>query len=132
MRVDLAPAKWMALKAIANQYRSNVRELVEIAVDELIAAHQKPARKPSKSRTRVRSTGRAPVSVRPVAAGRTYAEKPCAKCGRDFSPTGPRSKYCGRCQDAPVASSSSVAASPTVVWNGTMGRQGVPLPGGRV
>jgi hypothetical protein len=29
---------------------------------------------------------------------RSYAPKPCARCGNEFQPTGPRASYCASCK----------------------------------
>jgi hypothetical protein len=48
--------------------------------------------------------GRKPSALKGRPAGaRSYRPKPCARCARDFSPTGPRAIYCARpdCQERP-------------------------------
>lgn len=110
----LTTAQRTALGKIARGYHCEVGALVSIAVDELIAAHAQPPRREKRARPAART-----VAPKPK-AGRLYAEKPCARCSKAFTPTGPRSKYCGCTAAAPAAESE-------VVWNGTMGRNGRSL-----
>jgi hypothetical protein len=117
MQITVTRADLKRLKAIAIEYECDARALVEIAIEELIAAHEKPKAPDVQKRT-----------AKPAAAeaiGRSYALKPCAHCGKSFQPLGPRGMYCGHCRpgETPLTDDLEVA------WNGAMGKNGTSLTG---
>lgn len=121
MQITVTSADRKRLKAIAADYDCDERALVEIAIEELIAAHEKPKAPEVQKRT----AKPAPAPMK--GAGRSYAEKPCVDCGTPFQPSGPRATRCSRCRAGEAIQTNSDA--PEVVWNGSMGRRGASLTG---
>ena len=102
MHVTLSARDRGALEGIAKQYRCGVRELVVVAVQELIKAH-----KPQIKQSRRRAPSPPPAARQPPIASST-------------TPASPSS--------APPAAAVADAGS-DVVWNGASGRRGVSLTG---
>jgi hypothetical protein len=153
IRVAVTAAERAQLTRLAASYSCDVPELIYVAVQELLAAHApRPKRQAPKPTTPARTTIRtAPVTaptsimVAPALAAtecppsappskRTYATKPCAACGKDFTPSGPRSKACDRCEASFARDDQRPEPKPMAddlelqpVWNGTMGRQGASI-----
>lgn len=96
--VKLTRPELKALRVLAAEYECDVTELAGVAVQEMLAAHRQPRQ----------ASAPKPKTV----SARAYQPKACATCGKDFSPSGPRSKTCGRCNEPEYET----------VWNGTMSR----------
>jgi hypothetical protein len=114
VNITISRADLKRLTVIATDYECDTRALVEIAIEELIAAHEKPKAPAVQKRTAKPETPRPPVAEK---TGRSYAEKPCVDCGVQFPPSGPRAKRCDRCRTAATPEPGKV------VWNGSMWRK---------
>lgn len=122
MQITISRADREQLKAIAVEYECDARALVEIAIEELIAAHQKPRAPEVQKRTAK------PAPAPSKSTGRSYTEKACVDCRTLFQPSGPRATRCGQCRAGGEAIRTNPNA-PEVVWNGAMGRNGTSLTG---
>jgi hypothetical protein len=137
MQVRLPAALRSGIQRLAREYKCDVAALVVIAAEEMVAAHQRPARRQRKPARRklvvgsrkpvtvVRQTAAAPLTTAPT-DGRTYQPKPCAGCGNPFTPTGARSKRCRGCKAQPTRAERPASEFETV-WDGSKGRQGASL-----
>jgi hypothetical protein len=124
MKITISAPLVHSLKPLTKEYRCDLESLVAVALEEMIAAHQ-PAKAdtapaPKAAPLKLKAESRKPAQT----AGRAYADKPCATCGEDFAPLGPRAKYCARCRNA--APSETVLET---VW--TPGRNSPSLTGDR-
>lgn len=121
MQITVTGANLKRLKAIAIDYECDARALIEVAIEELIAAHLEP--KAAEVQKRIAK----PAVPQPASSerrARRYAEKACSSCGDPFQPSGPRSQRCGRC-DGPSIGPNDLE----VVWNGEKGKNGTSLTG---
>jgi hypothetical protein len=130
MNITISRPNLKRLTVIAAEYECDARALVEIAIEELIAAHEKPKAPEVQKRIAKPEAPRPPVAER---TGRSYAVKACADCGNPFHPSGPRAKRCDRCRTGQTTHGSQPTEHPPehgeVVWNGSMGRRGASLTG---
>lgn len=123
MRVTVPLKLRKSLAALASEYECDVQSVVEVAVEEMLAAHRShPAPSPKK---------RAAPQPEPTPqkAGRVYAARPCSECGASFVPSGPRAAYCETHRGRRRPAHGDEDGEFDVVWNGAMGRQGVSLTG---
>jgi hypothetical protein len=103
LAIALSGLEQRAVVKLAKVYDCDPGELAAVAVQEMLAAHRRPRKAQPARRRRVASPAPVPppVAVAPPAASpapRVYQAKRCPACGKDFTPTGPRSTVCGRCK----------------------------------
>lgn len=134
VQVTVSPMQRSILAKLAQGYGCDVPELARVAIEELIAAHEPPRRKRQARRKSTPKPTRAakPAQTKspsPAPPSRTYASKPCAACGKPFTPTGPNSKVCAPCRGAFASDAGPLRSGNGLekVWDGTMGRQGASL-----
>lgn len=106
--MTIPPSLQQQLKPIAKGYGCTLRELVLVAVEELVAAHSAPSPAP-KAETKVQPGERLMDARRRLdtetevvwngtAVSRHYSEKVCSACSKPFTPTGPNTKACPQCR----------------------------------